>query len=103
MRGGRRCKIPLCPSGRRGRGPRRSRGRVRWVHPQALWNPPPHLNPLRPALQTQGGRRGSCNVPPRIRRASVVKSFILTDTTGDLREKRMTLLVKIIDEKLLTL
>src|SRR5207248_9586136 len=47
-------KNPLRPSGRRGRGPRRRRGRVRWVPRQGLWNPPPHPSPLRPQ-----GRRGS--------------------------------------------
>src|SRR5439155_10800067 len=46
--------------GGRGRGPARSAGRVRWVYRRALWNPPPHPDPLRPR-----GRRG------RIRRRAM--------------------------------
>jgi DUF917 family protein len=44
---------PSPPFRGRGRGPARSAGRVRWACPQALWNPPPHPDPLR-----RQGRRG---------------------------------------------
>src|SRR5258708_31853891 len=48
---------------------------------RTLWNPPPHPNPLRPAHQIRGGRRGS--VPPVVMRDVLIRAVY----SGDLVDR----------------